>query len=410
MENLFLFCIGSTKLVAIRVKSSDSLFFDVVKVNEVEPTGFEYGNIVDPELALQDIRRLKSGIGTQKEFLKFPSYIILESALTSTYALSTSLYFNRLKKIRFSDVEKVIRQTRDCATLPLKDQITFTIPQSFMVNDLSGIRNPVGLEGTRLAVDIIMETVDMDNWSQLHHTFGKLGIQIKSILSRGLCGSLGLLSEEEKKESTLFLDIGGRLTSLVFMQGSRIRRSSMLNFGGESWTDRIKERLNISEKEAVRIKEQFGSIQSDAHTSFHDEIIPSSQNFGTVRLQELTFKDLQPILKEAIDDFLELIKIETDRIESLEGEIKQIVVSGGGAKLEGFLEYTSQELQRPVRMVHPSRIKTKLDAILQPQYASYLGALHFLSDQRIRENEFKEGDNLISKFFRFFKTLIRDYF
>jgi len=410
-ERFFLFYIGSTKMCGAQVKKEDNTFFEVLRFNEIQPSGIEKGNVVQLEHAMQDIRHLKSGIGSSKEFLRFPTYVVLESALTSTYSLNTSLYFNKLKKIRFSDVQKVIQQTKDVATLPLSEQIIFSIPQSFKVNDLEGIENPIGLDGARLAVDLLIGSMNEENWKRFHQVFQKNGIDIENIFSKDICGGFGAMTQDERKGSTLYLDIGGDLTSLVYFRNKNVRRTSWMSFGGESFTQRIQDGLGVTKKEANYIKEHFGTVQHHEDV-FHDEIIPRtfSPENSTATLTELTQKQLHPILINGLNDFMELIQVELDRIESLETKVEQIVVSGGGARLEGLLESFYKFYDRPVRLTQPSRIRTRDQSLIQPEYAAFFGALRFISEQNSQEKALFSGDLLPLRVFKTIKTFIRKYF
>jgi len=407
-SQLFLFYIGSTKLCSVRVKRMEDVFFDVTHFNEISPSGFEKGNVVDIERAIHDIRRLSSNLGSFSDFINNPVYLVIESALSNTYSLSSSLYFQQQKRIYSSDVNKVIDQTRQVATLPMNEQLMLSVAQGFVVNDLSGIRNPVGLDGTRLGVDLLLSTLSLDHWKKLHQVFRHNGLKITNIIPKGVSGVFGLLTPEEFKGSTLFLDVGGKLTSLVYIRDERVRRSSWLTFGGENWTQRIVQGLGLSEKEARRVKEVFGSVE--AERDFHDEIIPRSGRVATQVAKDITRKDLQPILSAGMNDFLELLRLELDRIEKVEARVEKIVITGGGACMDGFLERLHTELVKPVRLAQPLRIRTKENQLIRPSYASFLGVLRFLSEENKKEEERFQGEGFLRSAFRKVKDWFQEYF
>ncbi|GEM_PF-3322625 len=406
---LFLFYIGSTKLSAVKVKRVDDTFFDILEFNEIAPTGFEKGNITDLEKAVHDVRRLSSKLGSFSEFMKCPVYIVIESAFSNTYSLSSSLYFQTQKRIYSSDVNKIIDQTREVATLPMNEQLILSVAQGFTVNDLAGIRNPVGLDGTRLAVDLLLATLSAENWKKLQQIFRQNGLKITNIIPKGVSGIFGLLSPEEFKGSTLFLDVGGKLTSLVYIRDERVRRSSWITFGGENWTERVMQNLSLNEKEARRVKEVFGSVLSER--DFHDEIIPRSGGIATQSSRgDLKLKDLYPVLNAGMVDFLDLVRLEIDRIEKVETPIERIVITGGGAKMDGFLERLNAELSKPVRLATPLRMRTKENQLIQPQYASFLGTLRFLTEENKKEEERCQGEGVLGSFIRKARDWFEEYF
>ncbi|MBI4397618.1 MAG: hypothetical protein HY586_00655 [Candidatus Omnitrophica bacterium] len=406
---LFLFYVGSTKLSAIKAAPVDPSFFDVLEFHEIAPSGFEKGNVTDVEKAVHDIRRLSTQVGTFSEFMKYPITVVIESAFSSTYSLSSSLYFGRQKKIYSSDLDRVIRQTRNMATLPMNERLILSIPQGFVVNDLAGIRNPVGLEGARLAVDLLLVTLALDSAKKLEQVFRQNGLKISGMIPKGIAGVLGLLHPEEGKGSTLFLDVGGKLTSLVYIREERVRRSSWLTFGGENWTERVMRGLSLSEKDARRFKETFGSVLPER--DFFDEIIPRSGGVSTTRAVrgDLTRNDLYPVLNEGMKDFMDLIRLETDRIEKVEAPVERIVITGGGAKLDGFLEKLHAQFQKPVRLAQPLRIRTRENQLIQPQYASFLGALRFLSEEKKKRQERFQGEGLAKTLLRKAKDWLEEY-
>ncbi|MBI4970930.1 MAG: rod shape-determining protein [Candidatus Omnitrophica bacterium] len=405
---LFIFYIGSTKLSAVKVKQIDESFFDVVEFHEIQPSGFEKGNVVDGEKAVHDIRRLSSELGSFSEFMKYPLYLVIESAFSNTYSLSSSLYFQKQKRIYSSDVNEVIDQTREVATLPMNEHLILSVAQGFIVNDLSGIRNPVGLDGTRLGVDLLLGTLSVDVYKKLQQVFKQNGLRITNIIPKGVAGTFGLLGPEEFKGSTLFLDVGGKLTSLVYIRDERVRRSSWLTFGGENWTQRVVQSLGMTEKEARRVKEVFGSVQSERE--FHDEIIPRSGGVVTQTTRDMKLKDLYPLLNDGMKDFLELIRLEIDRIEKVETAIERIVITGGGARMDGFLERLQDELKKPVRLAQPLRIRTKENHLIRPEYASFLGTLRFLSEENKKEAERYQGEGAIASAIKKAKDWFHEYF
>lgn len=407
LSQLFLFYIGTTKLCSVRVKRIDDTFFDVVNFNEIHPTGFEKGNVVDVERAIHDIRRLLNNLGSFADFIKHPVYLVIESALSSTYSLSSSLYFQQQKRIYSSDVNKVIDQTREVATLPMTEQLILSVAQGFIVNDLTGIRNPVGLDGTRLGVDLLLATLSVDQWKKIQLIFRHNGLKIANIIPKCISGVFGLLTAEEFKGSTLFLDVGGKLTSLAYIRDEKIRRSSWLTFGGENWTQRIVQGIGLPEKEARRMKEVFGSVE--AERDFHDEIIPHSGRTATQTVKDIKLKDLQPILNEGMKDFLELLRLELDRVEKVEAPVERIVITGGGARMDGFLERLQAELGKPVRLAQPLRIRTKENQLVHPGYASFLGALRFLSEESRKEDERFQGEGFLASACRKAKDWFREY-
>ena len=405
---LFLFYIGSTKLTAVKVKQIDESFYDIVEFREVVPTGFEKGNVVDPEKAVHDIRRLSSDIGSFSDFMKYPLYLVIESAFSNTYSLSSSIYFDKQKRIYSSDADKVIDQTREVATLPMNEHLILSVAQGFIVNDLSGIRNPVGLDGTRLGVDLLLGTLPVDVYKKLTQVFRQNGLKITNIIPKGISGTFGLLGPEEFKGSTLFLDVGGKLTNLVYVRDERVRRSSWITFGGENWTQRVSQSLGLTEKEARRVKEVFGSVQSER--DFHDEIIPRTGGVATQTAKDIKLKDLFPLLNDGMNDFLDLIRLEIDRIEKVETPIERIVITGGGARMDGFLERLNAELKKPVRLAQPLRIRTKETHLIQPQYASFLGTLRFLSEEQKKEAQRCQGEGFFASVTKKAKDWLREYF
>lgn len=407
-QPFFLFYIGSTKLAAVKVKPADGAFFDIVNFHETSPTGFEKGNVIHTERAVHDIRRLASQIGSQADFLKLPIHVVIESALTSTYSLSSSIYFQNIKRIFASDVEKVIEQTRKVATLPVGEQLILAAPQNFIVNDLDGIENPVGLEGIRLGVDLLLGTLARDVWKRLGQVFRQNSLQISSIIPKGVAGAMGLLTVDEKKGSTLFLDVGGKLAALVYVRKERVRRTSWLSFGGENWTERVMQSFGLNQKEARRIKETFGTVHLEHE--HRDEIIPRSGSSVSTATAGITRKDLSPLMKEGMKDFLELVALELDRIEKVESPVDQIVVAGGGARLDGFLENLQSHFQKRVRLAQPLRIRTPAGQLIQPQYASFLGALRFMDEEARKSEMRREGEGWLARNVKLLRDWVREYF
>src|SRR3990167_8492359 len=110
-------------------------------------------------------------------------------------------------EITSSDLARVIDAAK-AVSLPSTREIIHVLPRSFVVDGQDGIKDPVGMSGTRLEVDTHIITAGSPTIRNLEKAFSQVGVDVEALVFSGYSSSLSALSDTEKELGVVLVDIG----------------------------------------------------------------------------------------------------------------------------------------------------------------------------------------------------------
>ncbi|HYE72820.1 MAG TPA: cell division protein FtsA, partial [Blastocatellia bacterium] len=145
--------IGTTNVRAVIAEPLDGRL-EVVGIGEVESKGLRKGVIVNPDAAVDAIRRAvelaerMSGLEAREAYVALGGSHIKGHNSEGVIAVSS-----RHREIGRDDIQRVIDAA--CAvSIPSGREIADVLPQEYTVDDQDGIGDPLGMLGSRLAVSV----------------------------------------------------------------------------------------------------------------------------------------------------------------------------------------------------------------------------------------------------------------
>src|SRR5688572_28603138 len=150
--------IGTSRVTCIACEAGEGGLLDIIGIGEAEARGLRKGVIVNPEAAVDSIKKAveeverMSGIEAEEVTINLAGSHILGLNGQAIVAVS-----GRDREITPDDVRRAIDSA--CAIqLPAGREIVDRLPQEFIVDDQDGINDPVGMIGARLAVKVHIVT------------------------------------------------------------------------------------------------------------------------------------------------------------------------------------------------------------------------------------------------------------
>src|SRR5438046_5173796 len=150
--------IGTSKVTCIVAGPGDEGLLHILGMGETESRGLRKGVIVNPDAAVEAIKRAvedaerMSGVQAEEVTINLAGSHIMGFNGQAIVAVA-----GRDREISADDVRRAIDSA--CAIqLPAGREIVDRLPQEFIVDDQDGINDPVGMTGARLAVKVHMVT------------------------------------------------------------------------------------------------------------------------------------------------------------------------------------------------------------------------------------------------------------
>ena len=161
------------------------------------------------------------------------------------------------KEISEQDIERVM-QTARVVAVPSDKEIIDIIPIEFIVDGYSGIKDPIGMVGTRLEVDAHIIMGSKTSVRSLVKSVQDSGLLVDGIIINPLAASKVLLSTDEKELGVALIDIGGGTSEISIFSGGNIIFTKSIPIGGDHITNDIAVGLRIPLSLAEEIKRKYG--------------------------------------------------------------------------------------------------------------------------------------------------------
>ncbi|MDD9802785.1 MAG: cell division protein FtsA [Deltaproteobacteria bacterium] len=303
-----------------------------------------------------------------------------------------------------NDLRRVIDAAKAVA-IPMDREVIHVIPQEFVVDEQSGIREPLGMHGVRLEARIHIVTAAVASAQNIVKCANKAGLNVADIVLEPLASAEAVLAGDERDLGVCLVDIGGGTTDIAVFANGSIAHTSVLGLGGAHVTNDIAIGLRTPFEEAERIKKRFG-VASPRYLKSDDAItVPS---LGGRRPREVSRKTLCEVIEPRCEEILSLARDEIARRGLHERIPSGVVLTGGCSALCGIEELAEEIFEAPVRQGMPHRVGGLQDVLKSPMYATGAGlVLHGRGQVRRGTSRFRIRDESI---FRRVRQRMRDWF
>ena len=398
--------VGTHRLAGVLAESDGGR---ILKTGEiVNPDGFQKGEVAQIEKALISMGDLLNQLELGEAALEIPVYVLLSNSHLKMTRFSTSIYFPGYPRVVTSrEVKQVIKQTRNVAPLSLDDWVLQTVPESFWVNDLTGVEDPIGLEAQRLAVSLQIFSTRYAAIRNLSKLFESMELNVRGYFPKTQVLP-GILNAAEKEGEVLVLEFSDDTTHLVLNRDGKLAQTKTLDFGSRFFTQKIAEKWQISMRDAERLKEQFGSLEESLQ--FGDELIPLVERNGQGN-HSIKRSEFHQVFFQLVEEFWNKLKKELDALLEREKAAHcAYILTGGGAKLDGWVEFLSRKLSSRVRLATPRPVEGASSVLLDPSWSGPLELVRWLGETPLLRNRITAKESVVERAILQFKEWLVAYF
>lgn len=273
--------------------------------------------------------------------------------------------------VRPEDMDKAIESARTIA-IPHNREVLHVIPRAYSLDGQEHVRNPIGMHGFRLDVEVHIITVATASVANLEQSIQAAGVFPDRFILNPLASGDAVLTETERDMGVVIIDIGGGTTDLgMFIEGT-VWHSAVIPVGGNLITNDITHYLHVPYDVAEAVKVQYGHAQEKAVSpleTFH------VQPFGEGIPTEVKRSELAMVIEARAAEIFEQVQTEIKR-SGYDGLLRAgAVLTGGGAQLPGIRDLAQDVLDSPVRVAKPESLTGMADALRSPAYATSVGLL-----------------------------------
>lgn len=294
---------------------------------------------------------------------------------------------SRDHEINQDDLARV-EEAATVVQLPANREILEVTPRSFRLDDQDNIRDPIGMTGVRLEVDAHVITALSPNLRNLLKTAEMTKTIINRTVPAGLAAAHAVLSDQQKENGVVLIDIGGTTTNLAVYDEGDLQHVAVLPIGGVNITNDLAVGLKVDLDIAEKVKLEHAVAVSSARKASDKKISVKTDSetfdFETETIDDVVEARLEEIF-EAINDELKNI----GRQANLPGGA---ILTGGTALIKGIDGYAKEALQLAVKIGTAGSFGGVAENITQPQYATVVGLMLFDLDNPNRGGSHKSHD------------------
>jgi len=304
-------------------------------------------------------------------------------------------YINR------QDIKKAI-DNAGAAPLSVSLQVLHVLPTTYYV-DGQKVRNPDGLSGARLDVDVMIIAAKQSVLNSIVKAAEYADCRISRFCYRPLATSRAIMSEREMDMGIGLIDVGGRHTDLAVFKEGKMIFTATLSLGGEDITADIGSLLEIGRSEAENIKLSHGHCTSKLSDDVEFQVTGVSEGtlWRNFKKSELGNSIIQPRAEEIIEEATHVIFSTVEEAQLPGG----VVVSGGASMLPGFVGLASAILPVAVKSGVNSGFENMEEISVRTDYTTSLGLVLFDLERRLSRRE-DVMDNPLSRLYdRFMRKI-----
>jgi cell division protein FtsA len=372
--------IGTSKICCLIARSSSAphasgerLQFEVLGLGHHRAEGLKGGMVTHLDRAEHCIRAAVDAAERMAGVTVAAANVAVTSGRLKSESFSASVALPN-GVVREDDITRALAGGRQYAGRE-KRAVLHALPIGHRLDDNPGIRDPLGMCGERLGIDVHAVTADEVAMRNLTLCVERCHLEVASLVAAPYASALSVITPDEAKLGVACIDFGAGTTTLSVFADSHFIHADALAIGGNSITNDIARALAAPIEHAERLKTLHGSVF--ATVSDEREIItfPSVGESPRGSMNQITKAQLASIIRPRVEEMLDLMRRRLAACGPASEVAQSLVLTGGGSQLTGFAELAGNMFGRPVRVGSPRALKGLPELGAGPDFAGAIGLL-----------------------------------
>jgi cell division protein FtsA len=402
--------IGTSKIGVVIGEVDEQDRLQILGVGVSPSEGLRQGVVINLDLAVQSIikalkeAQLTAGVEIDEVVVGIAGDHIRSVNSRGVVAVSRGDH-----EITQGDVERVIDAAKAIA-LPIDREVLHVLPQEFIVDNQSGIKNPVGISGVRLEAEVHIVTGAVTSAQNIVRSVKRAGLQVAALVLEPLASSYAALDKNEKDLGVALIDLGGGTTDIAIFYDGAIRHTAVIGLGGQNVTNDIGLGLRTPLDQAEVIKRKYGSSHKNVVNKDEMFTVPG---IGGRAPREVSRELLTSIIQPRMEEIFSLAAKEVKRSEFEELLGAGVVLTGGGSLLDGTIELAEEIFGLPAKVGIPQGFLGLMESVANPIFATGVGLVIY--GIKKGTGQYKGGlggeeSGLFTRVYQWMRKFVEDYF
>jgi len=376
--------IGTSKVCAVVGEMNDDGNINIIGLGQCRSRGVRKGEIVDARTVEEDVRHAIVEAEQMADVEIRSVYLgVTGGHIRGFNNRGMHPVVSADREITEDDVLDVVKNAK-AINLPQDHTVLHAVRQHFYVDGHDGVKDPVGLLGARLEVDVHVVHGHLNRLQNAIRVVKGMQLDVEEVVFTGLASSLAVLSPAQKELGALVIDLGAGTTNYVVYSGGVIKHTGVLAVGGDHVTNDLAYGLKVPQGRAEQLKIENGCAFRSETVSGQRMNIKSDLGLP---LNTINLGHLQRIMALRLEEIFELIAQDVEQTDLLEYLRAGVFLCGGGARVANIARLAEQSLRLPVCIGKTTAISGLKSTIDQPEFATGIGLVKFGSFKNRRREE-----------------------
>jgi cell division protein FtsA len=293
----------------------------------------------------------------------------------------------RPREIGREEIRMAVEKAR-AVPLPADREILHLLPQEFILDDQSGVHDPLGMMATRLEVRVHMVTGAASATQNVVTAVNRAGVHVDDTVFEPIACADSVLRSDERELGVCLADMGAGSTNLVVFHEGAVAHTAVIPIGGDHFTSDLSVGMCTPVAEAERIKKLYGNVIVTLIPEGNEVEVPS---VGDRPSRLISQRMVGEILEPRARELFEMMRDNLRHAGMLDLCAGGIVLSGGASRLPGILEIAESVLRRHMRLSWPLPMAKMPSPLAEPEFATVLGMAVYAHRSRLARGQ-QEGD------------------
>lgn len=371
--------IGTSKVCCFIARQPESEPH-IIGIGHQVSRGVRNGVIVDIDAASQSILAAVNAAEQMAGETLTEIVVNMSGGFNASRLIKSEINLNG-REVTDSDMRRVLDQGHMIKE-PAEREVIHSIPVGFSIDASRGIRDPRGMYGQKLGVNMHVVTANAGAVRNLATCIGRCHLEIAGLVVSPYAAGLASLVEDETELGVTVVDMGGGTTTIaVFFDGNLVFTETV-PVGGGHVTNDIARGLSTPLVHAERMKTLYGSAIASANDEREMITVPQVGEDDESQANHVPKSLLVGIISPRLEETFEMVRdrLESSGFDKIAG--RRVVLTGGASQLPGTRELAGLILDKQIRVGRPLRIEGLAEATGGPAFATSAGLVHFALSER----------------------------
>jgi cell division protein FtsA len=362
--------VGTTKICCVIAEWSPRGRLDIIGIGMSPSRGLRKGVVVNIDSTVESIKHAVAE-AEQMAGVEISSVLagIAGGHIRGINSRGVVAVSGKHREVSQQDIDRALEAAK-AINLPQEREIIHVLPQTFVVDDQDGIKEPLGMSGVRLEVEVHLVTGAITSVQNVIRSVNRAGLQVQDIVLEPLASSEAVVSADEKELGIVLIDLGGGTTDVALFRDGGIWYTGILPLGGDHISNDIAMGLRTPLAEAEELKKRHGCALTALVRE--DEVV-EVPSVGGRKARQLSRQILSEIIQPRVEEIFTLAARDLTRAGLQDVAAAGVVVTGGTSIMPGLPELAEQVFDLPVRRGLPTGVGGLADVVRSPIYATGVG-------------------------------------